>query len=513
MFNKVFMPKVKGSNFNLSHKRKTSFDIGELVPTCVMEVLPGDSFDINVEVLSRMAPMITPIMHNLDVYQHWFFVPNRITWPEWEDFITGQSSVSPPVVRSAGIATTDMGYHLGYRSSENLYHSAFPIAAMAMIYDEYYRPQYINTTEEFTELNAGTNNASYSSKLTASCYKRAWQHDYFTAALPTPQRTSAVEIPILSQTEIPVTPNWLGTPDASAIGGNTEVRFQSTGALAASKDLQSDANSELSDGVNDLSIDPNGSLEVVFDGLIPDINDLREALALQRWLEKEMRAGSRYIEHNMAFFGVSSSNKSLQRPEYIGGSKQPMVISEVLTTGSATGDPVGNMAGHGISAGAGKKFKYTAEEHGYIIGITSVLPESGYYNGVHKGFWREDRYEFGNPMFAMLGEQAIEQKEIYFGSSDNQATADTVFGYVPRFAEYKTMYNTVAGEFADTLEYWHMDRKFTSAPVLNTAFIECDTDGRTFASITGSNQIYALICNNVFAYRKLPKFGIPSIVG
>lgn len=475
-----------------------------------METLPGDNFKINVETMTRMAPMITPVMHNIKIDTHFFFVPNRLLWPEWEDWITGNTAVAPPTSTFIGtIEDTDLGNYLGYRTNDNLQQSVLPIAAYCLIYDEFYRAEHIQTSEKFIECVAGTGNATYNSSSYArgGLFHRAWAHDRYTGCLPSPQVGNAVDLPLLSQDDALVT---LSGTDAAGIFLKSSDGTGADTAEDVTKDSLGRATSA-TDGT--LYYDPQGTLEVNIAGDVTDINTLREAFALQRWLEKEMRAGTRYIEWTLAMFGQKSSDTRYHRPTYIGGASQNMVISEVLTTANSTGNPVGNMQGHGISAGAGKVFNFHAEEHGFIIGITSALPETGYYQGVDKMFTREDRYDYGNPMFAMLGEQPIYQKELYIETADTSSTYDTIFGYLPVFAHYKSQPNKVSGEFTSSLEYWHMDRKFTTDPALNGTFIECVHDKRNFASITGDNTIYALIANNIYAYRKLPKYGIPSIVG
>lgn len=510
LFNSVPMPKVPGSKFNLSHVHKTTFEIGQLIPTCVMEVLPGDKFDIGVEIMTRMAPMVAPVYADLDVTTHYFFVPNRIMWPLWDDWITGKTEViHPRIVINDTLDSGDLGSYLGYKQQNNIFQNVFPLAAYCMIYDEFYRAQHIETTEQFTELVA-SGNPTYLSKATSSPLTRAWNHDYFTSALPFPQVSDAVELPILATNAIDVD---LKDP----LSGFSQLFRDNGGNLDTNvTGLQSDPTTgvvEDQNGGSRVYLDPNGTMEVDFTGVIPDINSLREALALQRWLEKEARAGQRYIEWIGSMFGERVSDYRLQRPEYLCGHKQSMQISEVLTTAESSGNPVGNMQGHGISVGGSKTKSFKFEEHGWLLGITSVLPKTGYYQGIHRSIsHRVDRYDYANPMFARLGEQEIYNKEIYLSLSDTQETADSVFGYIPRFAEYKHQYNKVSGEFMGTLDYWHMDRKFASAPALNPSFIKCEHDNRNFASVEGTDTIYAMVYNKLWAYRKLPKYAIPSIV-
>lgn len=511
IFKQAAMKAVPGSNHDLSHAHKLTFDIGDLVPSLVMEVLPGDNINMNVEAMMRMAPLVSPVMHQVNVNHHFFFVPNRILWPEWEDWITGKTEVEPPyVIMNAGLANNHVGTVMGYRPTATalIKQNALPLAAYAMIYDEYYRAQHIQTTEVFQELTAGQNSYYQTSIGKQMPIKRSWNHDYFTSALPWPQVGDAVTLPLIQGDTLDV---QLKDPPQ---GTGIDVE-DASGSLLLSKDLQTSSGGVLSDGTNAAFLNPNGSLVVDINTEAVTINALREALALQRFLESEARGGQRYVEHLQVFFNINPQDSRLQRPEYIGGNKGPMVISEVLTTAETTGNPVGNMQGHGISVDGSRRIKYRVKEHGFIIGITSVMPRSAYFQGLHRMFYRRDRYDYGNPMFARLGEQAINNMEIYTDGTQTEEEALTPFGYVPRYAEYKHINDKVSGEFRNTLQYWHMARYFTGQPVLSEEFLKVDgaeSYERVFAAVDGTHTIYANIIFNIKAYRKLPKYGVPSII-
>lgn len=241
---------------------------------------------------------------------------------------------------------------------------------------------------------------------------------------------------------------------------------------------------------------------------------MRQSNALQRFLEKNARGGWRYIEQLLAHFGEHNSDYRLQRPEYLGGGKQPVVMSEVLNTAGETGGlPQGNMAGHGLSVGNVNQFKRKFKEHGYVFGIMSVLPRTAYQQGVPREFRRLEKLDYYFPEFAHLGEQEVSQDELYHDFTAAQDTnLNTVFGYQQRFAEYKYKNSTVHGLFRDDLDHWHMGRKFTSAPTLNNAFMNSDPTDRIFAVNEPTNEdVWAQLYHNLKAVRPMPFFANPSL--
>lgn len=516
IFNSVQLMKPKTNSFDLSHDVKLSLNMGDLVPIMVSECIPGDRFKISCESLLRFAPMVAPIMHRCDVTMHYFFVPNRIIWEGWEKFITntkrdetGQLPAFP--FTKAGVP--DGGDHEFARYTklhdyfgipkppdvegtvENV--SALPFAAYNKIWNEYYRDQNLQE-KKFDQLVDGDNSEQL--KFT-DVYKRAWEHDYFTSALPFAQKGAAVEIPISGTIEF--------EPDA---GANPKFLNAGTGNQMAGGDQTIKSGflgvSYGDPSTNPAGYDPDGTL--VVNNADTTINDLRRAFRLQEWLEKAARGGSRYIENILMHFGVRSSDKRLQRPEYITGVKSPVVISEVLNTTGTVDAPQGNMSGHGVSVVSGNYGNYYCEEHGYIIGIMSVMPKTAYMQGIPKHFLKTtDPFQYYWPSFANIGEQEILNKELYAWTGDS---GNNTFGYTPRYAEYKYEQNRVAGDFRDTLDFWHMARKFASAPALNSAFISADPTHRIFAVEDPEEQkIWAHVYNKVTAIRPMPKFGTPML--
>jgi hypothetical protein len=496
IFNSVQLEKPKKNVFDLSHDVKMSMKMGHLTPVLVTECVPGDSFQIGCDSLIRFAPMVAPVMHRMDVSVHYFFVPNRLTWENWEKFIVDANTPYPlPFITASGdrpAATRKfmdyMGVPVAPPGSTDTNVNALPFAAYQAIYNEYYRDENLIPEVDYN-LTDGDNNANYADLLTIR--NRAWEHDYFTASLPFAQKGTAVDIP-LGSVELDVTGTshqlWKDdvTRTVSASGAVTSITGQNYVGAAP--------------GV----FDPNGSLLVE----PTTINDLRRAFRLQEWLEKNARGGTRYIENILMHFGVRSSDKRLQRPEYITGLKTPVIISEILNTSATAEEPQGNMAGHGVAVSTGKYGNYFCEEHGYIIGIMSVMPQPAYQQGIPKTYLKQDPLDFFWPSFAHIGEQPVQNNELFAYT----ATGADTFGYVPRYAEYKYQPSRVAGEFRTILDYWHLGRIFATQPSLNQTFIECTPEQveRIFAVQDGEDNLYCQIMHKIKAVRPMPKFGTPN---
>jgi len=511
IFNSIQLKKPKKNFFDLTHDVKLSTNMGKLTPILTLEVVPGDSIEIGCESIIRFAPMVAPVMHRMDVTMHYFFVPNRILWDNWEKFITnngpngtGPEIVAPYLPWSYSLSNSlDTAYpnlniskfidymgvptpNVSTTASTNI--SALPFAAYQCIYNEYYRDQNLVQPVDYKLVDG---NNAFSTRFLDLCQlrNRAWEHDYFTSSLPFAQKGAAVDIPLGAV-----------SGDANIYNnlGSTTVLSGSSGSPTVIDDFNV-GKTDLWAQTDGLTVEPT------------TINDLRRAYRLQEWLEKNARGGTRYIESILSHFGVKSSDARLQRPEYITGVKTPVVISEVLNTSGTEGElPQGNMAGHGIAVSSGNSGRYYAEEHGYIIGIMSVMPKTAYQQGIPRTFLKLDPLDYFWPSFANIGEQEVKVQELYAYTSN----AEDTFGYVPRYAEYKYMPSRVAGDFRTSLDYWHLGRIFASEPTLSQEFIECtpeDTERIFAVTDPDAQKLYCHVLNKIKAVRPMPKYGTPTI--
>lgn len=511
IFDKIMVRKPKYSTFDLSHEKKLSMKMGKLVPTMLQEVLPGDRFKVDSTIMMRLAPMLAPIMHRVNVYTHYFFVPNRIIWDGFEDFVTGgDDGLTAPNVQPEIIIRKNGYFEKGSLSdyfgvpviesavtpSGGFGISQLPFRAYQTIYNEYYRDENLSSEIVVPKDSAtvDTGNPAYDALL--ALRNRAWEKDYLTSCLPWAQKSQTeVDMPLNINYKQPAEGKQAdGSP---AVSGN--ANFLGSGLLGDNSSNQ----------IRLENID-NASFT---------INEFRKANRLQQWLERNARGGSRYIEHLFAHFGVKSSDARLQRPEYLGGGKQKITLSEVLNTngivadgaGGVTGGNVqGEMAGHGISVGNTNKFSRRFEEHGFVVGITSVIPRTAYQQSLHKLWRRTSRFDYYYPEFANLGEQEVKNSEAFLNYADLSQAGNT-FGYQSRFAEYKYGCDTVHGDFRDNLKFWHMGRIFGSAPALNSSFVESDPDTNRIFAVKDVDHLYVNIYHNVKAVRPMPYYGSPML--
>lgn len=547
IFSKVKANKPKRSTFNLSHDVKLTCDFGKLVPFMCEEVVPSDTWQLQSNVLLRFSPLIAPVMHDINVYTHYFYVPFRIIWDEYEDFITGgkDGNAKPAFPRlgclhKVGVGNTvwqdknglwspgSLADYLNFPTSDSnigstdeFYVSALPFRAYQMIYNEYYRDENLEDEVVFGFGSGPVLISSPEYKELLTLRERAWAKDYFTSALPWLQRGPQQMVPVSS----------IGRLDSTDIAykGETGVSGQSKAVDPYSGKIadisQNAGTNSLTASFNDglghpVSIDNSNNLKLADDGVTIEgtsftINDLRRSNRIQRWLEASARGGNRYIESLLSFFGVRSDDLSLQRPQFLGGGKTPVQISDVLQTSETTANsPQGQYSGIGYSFGTNNSFKKSFKERGLIIGIMSIMPKPGYTEGCPRSYRKFDKFDFYWPQFAELGEQEIYNYELALRTAD----VDGTFGYAPRYAEYKYIPSRVHGDFKNMqgLGFWHLNRHYSEQPVLSKEFVHCrdaaNDLNRIFAvEDNESNHIYVQIANNVTARRPMPYLPDPEL--
>jgi len=514
--NSIKVNKPKKNKFNLSREVKMTGNMGNLYPAFIQDVIPGDNFRVNTEQLIRFSPLLAPMMHNIDFKLDYFFVPNRLIWDEWKDFITGGEDgndlPSFPRANAGGstlnflqkgsladylgipptatTATSEGGAWTNTAASTFQQISMLPFRAYQLIYHEYFRDQNVGT--EITQYTS-SGITSYNENLDSMTLRSSnWEKDYFTSSLPFLQRGSEVTLP-------------LGTV---VIDSHTSDNAGSGNQLYATNSS--------GDNIIQKNNSPYGleTIELTGETAPVSINELRKASALQQWLELMARAGSRYREQIYSIFGERIPDYTVQVPQYLGGGKTSIMISEVLSTYADAGNnqdrPQGDMSGHALGLGSDIGFKQSFDEHGIILGLARIIPKSSYVQGLSK-FWQKfDKFDHFFPQFANLGEQEVLNKELYV--SGNVPTDDEVFGYQQRYAEYKYSHNRVAGDFRDTLAHWELSRRFTSAPALNQSFIECNPDTRIFAiEDANEDKIWMSLYHKVDALRPIPYHSIPQL--
>lgn len=515
-------PFNKRNFFDLTHDRLLTFDMGQLIPADIVEVLPGDTFKIDTRVFSRLEAMIAPALVDVDLLVYHFFVPSRILMEDkdWESFITGgfdgkTTVVSPYMVSpTGGYKVGSLADYLGLPVNvANLKHSAFPFRAYAKIYNEYFRDE--NLISEVALSTADGLDETTNTTLLNKC----WEKDYFTSALPWPQRGDAATIPIGSQAVVGnaalgiINVDQTGTPEQGKLGNGG----QNTGVLySTSEDSLSTTFLGGVTGHIGVTTDPTKSGLVTDSTLNPvTINALRVAFQVQRFLEKQARGGARLVETILSHFGVRIPDARIQRPEYIGGARLRYMVSPVEQTSATDAtSPQGNLAGRGTLNAGARSMTKSFVEHGYMMTLMSVMPRTLYSQGLHRMWSRDSRYDYYWPVFAHLGEQELRNKEIF---AQGTADDDGIFGYNDRAAEYRHIPSTVAGLFRpnQSLEFWTLARKFDSLPQLSDKFVTADPSQRIFAVQTGetsANHIIMQFRNVIKSWRCIPKYGTPGLI-
>ena len=531
---------IARSTFRRDHSVKLSFNVGDVIPFYVDEVLPGDTFQLKTSMVARLQTLLTPMMDNLYLDTYFYFVPNRIVWQHWRELMgentqsawipTTEYSVPQVTAPSGGWSIGSIADYMGIPTGvANLSVNALPFRAYALIMNEWFRDENLsdplNIPVDDATL-AGSNGTNYITDVVKGGmpFKAAKFHDYFTSALPTPQKGPDVSIPVSGGSNYPVQTLPLdipGSPTAplrvktfdempyNVIGINKSTSPQ-PGSVWASQNTTS--------GGADFFVPTN--LWAINDGSVSaaTINQLRMAFQVQKLYEKDARGGTRYIEILKSHFGVTSPDARLQRPEYLGGNRIPVNINQVVQN-SATqtdGTPLGDTAAFSVTTDVHGDFIKSFVEHGFVIGVMVARYDHTYQQGLERFWSRKGRLDYYWPVFANIGEQAVLNKEIY---AQGNGTDDEVFGYQEAWADYRYKPNRVTGEMRSqapqSLDVWHLGDDYSKLPSLSDSWIQEDSAvvNRVIAvSEENSNQLWADIFIKNKCTRAMPMYSIPGLI-
>ena len=539
---------IQRSKFERNSDVKFSFNVGDLVPFYVDEVLPGDTFSIDTSKVVRMQPLVAPIMDNLYFDTYWFFVPNRLVWQHWQEFCgenpsnawTSTITYNVPKIKGSVSKQSSNDAYLKYRwlpgdiadymgipvfSSDDpvlptklISVNALPFRGYALIWNEFFRDQNLQDPVPIpSSSNATLDNTAllYNRICNGSGILKACKyHDYFTSCLPAPQKGPDVNIPLSGLAKVVtgdvsadgITGNPISFARASDrinvgfLNGNDITKLSISGGASAAGNLV-----------------PNNLYASLGSASLGTINELRLAFQMQRIYEKDARGGTRYTEILKNHFGVTSPDARLQRPEYLGGSRIPININQVVQTSSTSNTPQGNTAAFSVTADVHSDFTKSFVEHGFVFGLCVARYDHTYQQGLERFWSRIDRFDYYWPSLANIGEQPVKRKEIYCsGDVDND---DRVFGYQEAWADYRYKPSRVAGEMRsrvpNTLDVWHLADNYAGAPLLSAEWIEEDKTNLNRAlavSDTVSNQLWADIFVKNTSVRPMPIYSIPGLI-
>lgn len=524
LFSQIPRAEIQRSSFDRSHTLKTAFDTNYLVPIFIDEVLPGDTFNLKGTLFGRLSTPAVPFLDNLYLDTFFFFVPNRLVWENWQRFNGEQDNPGDstdflvPTVACDGVSGSIYDYmgvpYLegnGADSGTTIDVNSLPFRAYNLIWNEWFRDENLQDSVDVLKDDGPDSSDTY------TLLKRGKRHDYFTGALPWPQKGPGVELP-LGQT-------------APIVYGST---YNVSGAYLNDNFLGMhvvDVKSSQTHLYHSENLIPYGSKESISQVINTDsrqyplyadlsqataatINSLRQAFQLQRLYERDARGGTRYTEILRSHFGVISPDARLQRPEFLGGSSVRLNVNPVTQTSSTDSvTPQGNLAAFGVVSDHINGFKKSFVEHGYIIGLANLRADLNYQQGLNRLWSRQTRFDFYWPVLAHLGEQAILSKEIFADGSEQD---EEVFGYQERYAEYRYKPNMITGKLRSTdphsLDVWHLAQKFDNRPVLNREFIEENVPIDRVLAVTNEPDLLLDCYFKLSCVRPMPVYSVPGLV-